>query len=172
MKRNLSVALALLLAVVTAAAQPSVRLNVQLDQVGNVGSGTDLLHTFSLNPGALGADGDKVVLEARGQFGYTGTSKTVRAEIAGQPVFSLSPATWSQDSWRLTCEAWRVNSRTLRTRCSIKIDNAIWDNVSYTQRNEFQDIPFSNPLAIETYADGVNDDDVVEESFEVFAILA
>lgn len=93
-------------------------IHVNTTSTGNVGGGTDSLHSFSLPAGSLATDNDFVDIQYGGTFpNVNNNTKQIIVSIDSQVVFNMAGAGRDIDgafSWKIILQYIRVSATTVR----------------------------------------------------------
>lgn len=143
--------------------------------VGNVGTGLDLLHSFSLPAGSLATNGDYIEGEASGKFTANNNDKRIHflvngVTVIGPPLLDIDGA----QGWVIRYKIVRVSSTLVRVPVIIGINvlSVTSADVATTLGNSFffqagsTDVTVSdlaaNALSIDVKGEGVANDDVTQ----------
>ena len=107
--------------------------NIKRDSsvVGNVGTGLDVLHTFSLPAGSLATDGDYLTIVYAGTFAANDNDKRVNAFFGGTSYEGIG----TQDidgaiGWRISATIIRLSSTSVRVSHLISINLLFGDSAT------------------------------------------
>lgn len=101
-------------------------LNTQFATVGNVGTGDDVLFTYSVPAATLGSDGEVLRIEAVGQFAASANNKRVRVKFGATTVFdSAALAVTAAMGWTVTTKIIRTAGTTQRASTVFTYDTFI-----------------------------------------------
>lgn len=84
------------------------------DIVGNIGAGTDDLHTFTLPAGSLKTNGDKISFIYAGDFATNDNDKRIQQLFDGQVLEDFGAFDFDAGVWRITGEFVRVDATHVR----------------------------------------------------------
>lgn len=149
-------------------------IEVNTSQAGNVGTGLDNLHGFSLPAGSLATDEDYLHLRYTGSFANTEDDKQTRVTMDGQVISSIGAVidmeggAWSYDIYIVRTSATTVRASVMCTMVNIrKADGALVatpsggfvfaQNVTATVSNLN-----SNAVTLQVLGEGTNNDDVTQ----------
>lgn len=140
-------------------------LSVQTNTVGNVGSGEDDLHTFSVPGSTLVSNGQMVDFIAGGTFAASVANKRIRAKFGGTTIFDSGALAISlATDWRLEGQIIRTGAATQKAICSLSTSSGTLSAYAdYSTPGE----TLTGAIALTTTGEATNDNDVVEEMFSV-----
>lgn len=141
---------------------------VDITVVGNVGAGTDSLHSFGLPVGTLANDGDALEVRYGGFFAGNANTKRIQINFGGQNVINIQLAQngglWDYDILYVRTSPTSIVSTGqmmwhFATPVGGFVNTAIAANM-----NSLTGLPNLNSSAIEllVQAEGVNDNDIVQ----------
>lgn len=140
-------------------------LNSQFTSVGNVGTGDDTLHTFTVPGGTLATNGQTVTAYAAGTFAATANNKRLRVKWGATTIFdSGALAVTAASSWVLEIRIMRTGAAT--QRCCVTLtssDAAITINANYATATE----TLTSGSALSVTGEATSNNDIVEEIFKV-----
>jgi hypothetical protein len=129
-------------------------LSSALTSVGNVGTGEDTLHTYTVTAGKLAADGDSVLLQTSGQT--ASATGQIRAKFGATTIVDTGAISFSGRDWILTCRVIRTSATTQRSDCAIVADGLIWI-AQYATPGE----TLSGTVAFTVTGEATSNDDIV-----------
>lgn len=145
---------------VTGIVVPVIRLYTDYTQKGNVGGDEDDLGTYTIKP-LISANGKGVRVTAWGTFANNGNQKAVRLYF-GATAHLMANTTSADVPWRFTLEVVRTGSATQASVC--------WGGVAATFSTQVVATPaetMSGDVIVKVTADGVDNDDIVQDAFVV-----
>lgn len=101
------------------------RIHVNTATVGNVGGGTDSLHSFSLPANTLATNGDYLRVWYGGRLAANANSKTVPILFGGQTVTSPAAIVLNNRHWAYEIMYTRLTSTTVRASLQ-----SVWGSTS------------------------------------------
>lgn len=127
-------------------------LYVKHTVTGNVGTGVDVLATFSVPANTLAVNGQSLWFECWGQFAANANSKQVFVRWGGQDI------TFSGASIGFNNEPWYIRGRIMRTGAATQVSasRAWYTNIS----TKSQTLTLSSPNTFEVLGEGVTNNDI------------
>lgn len=147
---------------------------------GNVGAGTDSLHSYSLAANSLVANGDFVKVEYGGTFATNDNEKRIQITADAQVAFNSGLKDIDFGSWRAEVTYTRVSATSLRASGFILMGqiitsgNGVVDtaNSSYDYRAINATLTVanltSNAITLLVQAEGTSDNDIVQNESKVW----
>lgn len=154
-------------------------IEVNTTATGNVGAGTDSLHSFSLPANSLATDEDFVKVEYGGSFAVNNNDKRIQITADGQTAFNSGAKDIDFGFWRAEVTYTRVSATSLRAsgfilmgQIVVGTDGAIdTGNSSYDYRAINATLTVanltSNAITLLVQAEAVADNDVVQNSSHI-----
>ncbi len=87
-------------------------LNVNTTTVGNVGTGEDVLQTYSVQSNSLSKAGQGIVIRGAGDFANNANSKTLTYDIGGTNILSQALPTSLAGTWKVDVVLFRTGAST------------------------------------------------------------
>lgn len=109
-------------------------IHVNTAATGNVGAGTDVLHTFNLPAGSLAAAGDYLIIEHGGFFAANDRNKVVTTVFGGNTVedggLGIDLDGGSNNGWRMIYRIVRLTNTTVRVSSGYYAQFATFDSAA------------------------------------------
>lgn len=157
-----------------------VVIHVNTTVVGNVGGGTDTLHSFTVEPGTLLRDGDLLEIEYAGTLQNAGTNnRFISNTVNGVTLENASGTTFTPAGniqWRMFLRIIRISPTSVLASSNtlmgfLAVDNANALNsfgIGFASFNRMANISVSNlgttAFILVSQGQGTNNDDVVQKS--------
>lgn len=139
----------------------------QVNSVGNVGTGEDNLHSFSVPSGGFAANGDSFEVKCAGTFAANANNKRVKLKFGAITLFDTTALAFNTGDWQ-------INARIFRTTTTTGKSIVTWtcNNVTLTTTVDYQAWAFNfltaNTLVVT--GEATADNDIVQELMQVFWI--
>lgn len=150
------------------------RIHINLTQVGNVGSGTDELMSFTVPGGTLAADNDSLFILATGKNAATASNRTLAPVYAGVSLDSRTVNFNATGFWSAAVTIFRTGATSVLYRCR----TAIWNGGVATPAIDFElestisGGGFSNAndniFKMTGNSVAANDNDLTQSSMQIF----
>lgn len=139
--------------------------NIHIDttDVGNVGSGTDDLMSYSLSANSLKTNNDFLEIHAFGTFAANGNNKTISLILGSTTLFTISPTAINSGSWNLRATIVRTSSSAQKCIVSGNGTNAALLKTVYTLGAE----DLATALTIKATAVGTADNDIIQKGLTI-----
>jgi hypothetical protein len=134
-------------------------LNVQTASVGNVGTGEDDLHTYTLPANTLTRDGESVEMEHTISFAATAAVKQVRIYFGTQIVNNTSTAAAGLGTMVLRTRVYRLGASSQRASGTWANSSAPFPVASASTSTTAQDL--TNSVVIKITGEATNNNDIV-----------
>jgi len=126
--------------------------------VGNVGTGEDDLHTFSVPAGTMSNDGETLIFESAGRFATSVNNKRVRVRFGATVVFdSASIAVTTQADWAVRVSVYRTGASTQRCIATFTSGSAV---LSVTSQYATAAENLSGAITFKVTGEATSNDDV------------
>jgi hypothetical protein len=143
--------------------------SVQTTQVGNVGSGTDDLMSYTLPANSLSANGKAVRITAWGTTSGTGNSKNLLFKFGGSTIANIVLDTSVINSWRIEIVAIRTGSNAQKYNIRSYYNTGSYASSEQRGNNVNGSLTEtdSGTIALKFQAIGTADDDIVQHGMLV-----
>lgn len=140
-------------------------LYVSTAQVGNVGTGTDDLASYSVPANTLAVNGQSIEFKAWGTIANNGNAKTLMAVFGATTVISVAFATLAADEWVMTGTIVRTGAATQKIcATTVTTSGTTFSTANVTTAAE----TLSGAIALKVQGIGVSNNDVVIEGIKIW----
>ena len=136
--------------------------NIDTTAVGNVGTGEDVLITYSLPADTLSDDGKGVRITAWGSVAVNGNTKTVRLDFGATTIRAIGPSAISGLDWRIDGLVFRTSATSQDAMATESLDATGQDTTITTPAETL-----SGTVVIRITGEATTDNDVVCEGMLV-----
>jgi len=140
-------------------------LNSNITTTGNVGTGEDVLYTYTVPAGQLTSDKDQLVANFSGRIGASGANKTIKIKFGGEILFNTGAvADASGSDWTAEVRVYRTGAATQKAIVKFQSTNAaITSTVDYTTPAQ----TLSGTVVFEVTGEATSNNEVLFEMGEV-----
>lgn len=135
-------------------------LETQSTAVGNIGTGEDVLMTYTLPNGALGATEDHVIVSGFGTTGANGQNKRIKVYFGSTVVYDSGTQTYNALDWSFEAKVIRTGAATQIASC-----NFIWENTAADTDFTSPTETLSGSVVIKVTGEGGSTDDISQKAF-------
>ena len=139
-------------------------LHVDLDEVGNVGSGEDTLITYEMPSSTLSATNQSIEIAAWGIVAANANNKRIKLKFGATEIIDTTAVAANSGSWYINAKVLRQDDTTQQAITTIISDNSlIVNSASFTTPSEDVD----GPIDILCTGEGTNDDDIIQKGLHI-----
>jgi hypothetical protein len=134
--------------------------------VGNVGTGEDVLQTYTLPASAFSTNGQVIEIWARGTFANNGNTKTLKLEWGSQEVLTYSLDTFLSGKWCIHAIVVRTGTNTQDVYATLFASGGA-GSADFDQEITAGTQTETSTIVIQCTGEATSDNDIVQESLLV-----
>lgn len=142
-------------------------LNVSTSDVGNVGTGEDVLWTYTLPADSLDANGDGLYIRVAGSSAINGNNKNIKLYAGDDLMVNPGVGNLSQ-TWTMDCQVIRTGATTAKSNCHVI---TIAAGQTHTVLQDITET-WSGAVVFQLTGEAVSNDDIVKKSVTVTTLAS
>lgn len=135
--------------------------NQNITTVGNILTGVDDLHSYSLPANTFAKDGDSLQVVAGGRFANNTNSKQIINSIGGTTFFDSTAIAFQNGGWTLRMDIIRIDSDSVRIAFEFSV-NAGSGNLSYGNTVQVDGLTFTSAIILKWTGTATATDDITQ----------